>query len=259
MIGVFDSGVGGLSVLKEIRKALPSADYVYFGDTAHVPYGGRQDVEITRLTMRAVDELKRYAPDLVVIACNTATSVAITAAREANSELPMVGVVPVLKTAASHTNTNRVAVLATDATIRSTSYRDLKERFAQGIEVLELALPEWVTFVEQGIIDGDDVARSVAIVTDKVRAFGADVVALGCTHFPFLRTAIEQALHGVEVLDSGPAVARQVVRVMTSNKSLNDGTHEGVITYLCSGDAARFSDVASRLLGEHVVARQVMV
>lgn len=257
MIGIFDSGVGGLSVLREVRRGLPSADFTYYGDTAHVPYGGKGDDEITHLTLRAVEVLKQQRPDLVVIACNTATSVAISTVREKNPKLPVVGVVPVLKTAAEHTKTKHVAVLATDATLKSTSYRDLKDRFAKGIDTLELALPEWVAFVEQGNLDGDDVKDSVKIVAEKVTASHADVVALGCTHFPFLRSLIEGALPGVAVLDSGPAVARQVIRVLTNNGKLPAAAGKGTLGYCCSGDPEIFSGVASKLLGERVSAEHV--
>ncbi len=259
MIGFFDSGVGGLSVLREIRKALPSVDLTYFGDTANVPYGGKGDDEIARLTVRAVDVLKRQQLDLVVIACNTATSVAISAVREMNPDLPVVGVVPVLKTAAERTSAGRIAVLATDATLKSASYHDLKTRCAEGTETLELALPEWVTFVEQGDLDGDDVKGSVRTVAEKVRAFNADVVALGCTHFPFLRPVIERALPGVAVLDSGAAVARQVVRVLTNNGKLPAAQGSGTAGYYCSGDPGRFSAVATQLLGERVNVEHVQV
>ena len=244
-------------MFREIRNALPSADFMYYGDTAQVPYGGKSDDEIARLTLLAVALLKQRQPDLVVIACNTATSVAISMVRKRNPGLPVVGVVPVLKTAAEHTRTKHAAVLATDATLKSTSYRELKERFAGGTDMLELALPEWVTFVERGNLDGDDVEQSVQEVADKVTAFNADVVALGCTHFPFLLPVIEKAMPDVEVLDSGPAVARQVVHVLTNNGKLPATNGSGTVRYYCSGDPGQFSAVATRLLGERVSAEQV--
>lgn len=257
MVALFDSGVGGLSILREVRKALPGSDFVYYGDTTHVPYGGRPNNEITLLSLNAVQCLSGLQPDLVVVACNTATSVAIAALREANPGLPIVGVVPVLKTTAERTKSGRVAVLATDATLKSASYVELKQTFAQGIEVLELALPEWVTFVEQGNVDGEGVEQSAASVAEKVTTFGADVIALGCTHFPFLRPVIEQALPGVLVLDSGPAVARQVVRVLTNNGKLLAAQESGTVKYCCSGDPGQFSAVATKLLGEKINAERI--
>lgn len=220
MIGVFDSGVGGLSVLREVRKLLPHEDFVYLGDTANVPYGGRKDEHIRQLSEAAVQTLLRYHSDLVVVACNAATSVAINQLRLDYPKLPIVGVVPVLKTAAEQTKTNKIAVLATVATLTSRTYADLKEQFARDLQVLELALPEWVLLVERGELDGSTIRSSVMQVAEQVEAFGADVVALGCTHFPFLRPEIEQAMPMVVVLDSGPAVARQVVRVLTANQKL---------------------------------------
>lgn len=257
MIGVFDSGVGGLSILQALRRALPSADFVYFGDTANIPYGGRPWNEIVELSIQAVRVLHRDTPDLVVVACNTVTSVAIEELRRTFPALPIVGVVPVLKTAAAQTKNKKVAVLATIATLTSRTYANLKEQFARELEVLELALPEWVLLVEQGKVSGLEVETSVHDVAEQVKAFGADVVALGCTHFPFLRSVIEQALPNVPILDSGSAVARQVVRVLTANQKLPDQSKAGSVTYLCSGDPAAFSRVASMLLGEQVEAKRV--
>ncbi|MBI4093160.1 MAG: glutamate racemase [Candidatus Kerfeldbacteria bacterium] len=256
MIGVFDSGVGGLSVLREMRKALPQSDFLYFGDTANVPYGGRKDEHVRQLSEAAVQRLLKFNPDLVVVACNTATSIAINQLRLDHTKLPIVGVVPVLKTAAEQTKTNKIAVLATVATLTSRTYADLKEQFARDVEVLELALPEWVLLVERGILDGPEVQQSVQQAAERIRSSGADIVTLGCTHFPFLRPTIVAAMPGIEVLDSGPAVARQVVRVLTANQKPPDQSKAGSVTYLCSGDPAAFSQVATRLLGETVSARK---
>ncbi len=255
MIGIFDSGVGGLSVLREVRKVLPDESFVYFGDSANVPYGGRSDVKIRRLSEAALQVLLRYSPNLVVIACNTATSIAVNQLRLDHPSLPIVGVVPVLKTAASATKTKCVAVLATYATLTSRTYQNLKEQYARDVNVVELALPEWVMFVEHGNVDGDDVRASMSSVAMQVASSKADVAALGCTHFPFLRKTISEAMPRVEVIDSGPAVARQVVRVLTANRALPADGATGGVTYLCSGDPGAFSAIASKLLGEPVVAQ----
>lgn len=267
MIGIFDSGVGGLSILQELRKALPNADFTYFGDTANVPYGGRPRKEIIELSTQAVRALLRDTPDLVVVACNTATSVAIEELRRSFPHLPIVGVVPVLKTATAHTRKGKAAVLATGATLQSDSYRDLKQKFASGVAVLELALPEWVELVEEGkttpsrhpaghpssLEEGRVVAQSVRGVAQNIRHFGADIVVMGCTHFVFLRASLERELPGVEILDSGPAVARQVVRVLTANGKLPEPGHVGSVKYFCSGDVEQFELVAGRLMGERSI------
>lgn len=257
MIGIFDSGIGGLSILTEVQKVLPGSDLWYYGDTANVPYGGRSDDGIRALSVRAAAFLKKGNPDLIVAACNTATSVAIGEVRASLPDVPVVGVVPVLKTAAEYTKSGKIAVLATEATLNSASYRTLKEKFSKGKQVFELALPEWVTLVERGIIDGPEVEKSVAVVAARVKEFGADIVALGCTHFPFLHAAIGAALPDIDILDSGPAVARQVGRVLRNNKRLPPKGVKGTVSYFCSGDAATFSAVATKLLGETIKAEYV--
>lgn len=256
-IGIFDSGVGGLSILRDVRLALPNANIVYFGDTANVPYGGRPDEEIKRLSEAALQVLLTRKPDLAVVACNTATSIAVNQLRLDHPKLPIIGVVPVIKTAAERTTTKKVAVLATVATLSSRSYANLKDQFGRDLEMLEIALPEWVRFVEDGNLEGQDVRTSVWTVAQQIAQFGADVIALGCTHFPFLRPVIEEALPGRLVLDSGPAVARHVVSVLTKNNLLPTAGQPGEIRYLCSGDAGRFTEVSRRLLNESLTAVKV--
>ena len=239
-IGIFDSGLGGLSILRDIRALLPSADITYYGDTANVPYGGRPTVEVERLSLAALEVVRRSNPDIVVVACNTVTSVAIQVLRSAHTELPIAGVVPVIKQAGETSKAKKISVLATVATLSSHSYASLKQTFAEGVDVLELALPEWVTMVEQGDLDRVEVKQSVAHVASKVQEFGADVIALGCTHFVFLRSQIESALPGVRVLDSGQAVARQTQRLLEKNHVVTDEKSQGSVEYLGAGadDAA---------------------
>lgn len=248
MIAVFDSGVGGISVLREIRRLLPQADIVYFGDSAHAPYGDRTDQDIIDLSLVAMDRLRAYHPQAIVVACNTATSIAIQALRQACPEVPIIGVVPVLKTVAEKTTGGRAAVLATRATLNSSSYQALKKAHVAKLKVLELALPEWVTFVESGLQDENAIRLSVAAVAREIAEHQADVVALGCTHFPYFRDRLQSALPNVLILDSGPAVARQVVRVLEQNNTLPGTEESGHITWLTSGDNERFSALAERLI-----------
>lgn len=257
MIALFDSGVGGISVLREIRALLPTANLVYYADSAHVPYGGRTAEDIRRLTMDAVRRLVAWRPSVIVIACNTATSTAIDDVRAAWPEVPIVGVVPVVKTLAERTQNRRVAVIATAATLRSETYVRLKNQFAHGLDVLEIAAPEWVSLVESGRLETPAATAAVANVTGRIRDFGADALALGSTHFPWLRRLIESELPGVHVLDSGPAVARQVVRVMSQNRSLPGSEENGTIRWLCSGDPAVFAATARRLFGSDIAPEAI--
>lgn len=255
MIGFFDSGVGGLSILREFRKLLPNEDVVYFGDTAHVPYGSRSAEEITALSLQATGFLFEQRPKLIVIACNTATSVAIQVLRQRYPTLPIVGVVPVVKTLAQHTQNKRVAVCATAATLSSNIYTQLINEFTTGMEVLELALPEWVMFVEAGELNSSKVLESVNSAADSIHDFGADSVALGCTHFDFLLPMLVRAMPTVAIYDSGSAVARHIVRVLTANHALTATSKVGAEKFIVSGDPVLFSSVASRLLGREVTAR----
>jgi glutamate racemase len=214
MIGLFDSGVGGLSILEEVKKVLPHEDVVYFGDTANVPYGTKTDEQIISLSMKAVEFLVQKECDVIVVACNTATSVAITALRQTFPTIPLIGVVPVVKTVVERTKVKRAVVCATSATLNSALYEKLKQDFASEVEILDLAKPEWVTMVEAGEVDSVATQSSIEATAKEIEAFGADIVAFGCTHFAFLRTQMEKVLPNVAILDSGGAIARHVLRVL---------------------------------------------
>ncbi len=258
MVGFFDSGVGGLSILREVQKLLPAEDTVYFGDTAHVPYGSRSADEIITLSLQAAEFLIKQKSKLIVVACNTATSAAIQELRKRHATLPIVGVVPVMKTLAQHSRVKRVAVCATAATLSSNLYRRLKKEFAAGLEALELARPEWVEFVEAGDMKVPKLLESVVSTANTIRDFGADSVAFGCTHFAYLRSLMEQALPGVTLYDSGSAVARQVARVLAANQILAVTDQPGSETFFVSGNPTSFSTVASRLLERKVIAKKVV-
>lgn len=257
MIAVFDSGVGGLSVLQEIERILPAEDVVYLGDTANVPYGTKAAEEITRLAIQATAFLLNAQPDIIVVACNTATSVAITTLRSRFPTVPIVGVVPVMKTLATQTITKRVAVCATSATLQSALYQKLKEDFCAGIVVLELARPEWVTFVESGQIDSPQLVASVASTLSEVQTFGADVMAFGCTHFSFLRSSIGSLTNGIRVLDSAPAVARHVARILGMVRRRSTKPRDRKEAFFSSGDPVLFSKTASLLLARQITAESV--
>lgn len=257
MVGFFDSGVGGLSILREFRQLSPNEDTVYFGDTARVPYGTRSADEIIDLSLRAVNFLVNQKSKLVVVACNTATSVAIEGVRKQISSVPIVGVVPVMKTLAERTKNKRVAVCATAATLSSNSYAKLKQDFCGDIEVLEIARPEWVTFVESGDTTSSKVVESVNETANEIRDFGADSVALGCTHFDFLRPQLERTMSEIAIYDSGAAVARHIVRVLNTNHALTTNGQSGNEMFFVSGSPEKFSIIASGLLGRTIITKQV--
>ena len=262
-IGVFDSGAGGLTVLKDLLRELPGEDFVYFGDTANIPYGTRSDGEITALTVKGCQFLLDQGVKLIVVACNTASQAALNTLR-ATFSVPFVGVVPAVKPAARATKKGRVGVAATNQAVKAAYLRQLIDEFAEGIEVYAVGCPELVTLVEHGAFDGPDVEATVRQSLQPILSQDIDVIVLGCTHFPALRSVIERISgNQVQVIDSGTAVARRTHAVLDTedlirpDATANTAYAESCLQVYCSGDAAAFSKIASYLLDRPVVARQV--
>jgi glutamate racemase len=214
-IGVFDSGVGGLSVLSEIRARVPRADLVYVADSGHCPYGDKPYAEIRRRGEAITAFLLSQGARAIVVACNTATVAAIDRLRQMHPGVPFVGMEPAVKPAAAATRSGVVGVLATGATLGGQRFAGLAERFAEGIELLTQPCPGLVEQIEAGDLDGPETRALVKRYVAPLRARGADTFVLGCTHYPFLIPTLRDVL-GPEVvlIDTGAAVARQVERVL---------------------------------------------
>ena len=213
MIGVFDSGLGGLSVLSAIADALPRADLVYLADTAHVPYGNKHDDFIRGRVLAIGRHLVARGCKTLVVACNTATAAAMHALR-AELHVPVVGVEPGVKPAAHASLSRRIAVLATESTARSERLAHLVRDHAQGVQVRIEACPGWATRVETLNLDGEEFAAEVRAKLEPLLAEGADRLVLGCTHYSFLKPALAAACAGrAQLVDVADAVARQVVRI----------------------------------------------
>src|SRR6266702_3339028 len=251
-IGVFDSGVGGLTVLAALRQELPHENYVYFGDTAHCPYGMRSDAEIIELSSRGSQFLIEQGAKLIVLACNTASQAALTTVR-ATFSVPIVGVVPAVKPAARATKKGRVGVAATNQAAKALYLRQLIDEFAEGIQVYAVGCPELVTLVEHGEFDGPVVEEVVGHALQPLLKQEVDVIVLGCTHFPALRPVIERITdHRVQVIDSGSAVARRTHAVLDAEaliRHANAASAGDELRLWCSGNPAAFSAVSSKLLG----------
>lgn len=217
MIGIFDSGLGGLSVLAAIARQLPRADLCYVADTAHVPYGPKSDAYVRGRVLAIGQALVERGCTLIVVACNTATVAAITALREALPGIPVVGVEPGVKPAAQTSQTGCIAVLATEATSRSERLARLIREHASGVKVLIEPCPGWATRVETltplNAQDDPDFANEVAARVRPLLAAGADRLVLGCTHYAFLTPLLTPLLtEQAELVDVADAVARQVLR-----------------------------------------------
>src|SRR6266705_6559391 len=259
-IGVFDSGVGGLTILAALRRELPGENYIYFGDTANCPYGVRSDSEVIELSVHAIRFLIEQGVKLVVVACNTASQAALHTLR-ATFPVPFVGVVPAVKPAARATKKGRVGIAATNQAAKALYLHQLIDEFAEGIQVCAVGCPELVTLVEQGELDGPVTEQTVRDALQPVLAEGVDVIVLGCTHFPALRPVIERITgNEVQIIDSGSAVARRMRSVLEAESMLHpadlDGAQCGELQVWCSGDPVAFSKVAGKILGYPVVACQ---
>lgn len=221
-IGIFDSGIGGLSVALEIARYLPQERIVYFADTAHVPYGPRSDQNIRELTAHAIEWLYRQGCKVAVVACNTASAFSLDSLRAHYGEkFPIIGLVPALKPAVLQSRSKVVAVLATPATFRGKLIQDVMEKFAQPAEVkvMNVTCLDLVPYVEADLQFSDACYQSLKTVLDPVVEHNADYLVLGCTHYPFLKQSI-QHLYGdrLTLIDSGFAVARQTARILIKHQ-----------------------------------------
>lgn len=210
LIAVFDSGIGGMTILASLLKKIPTAKYIYYGDTANAPYGPRSAEEIFSLSVAAIEKLMTRRPDVIVIACNTVTSTSISKLREKFPTVQFVGVEPAVKPAVIVTERKKVIVAATAATLKSDSYRQLKTAWAAGIEVIDLAKPNWVAMIEADELN----AATLAADAQMIAASGADTLVLACTHFPFLKPKLQELLPGVMIIDSAEPVASRVQRLL---------------------------------------------
>ena len=214
MIGVFDSGLGGLSVLAAMVEALPQADFRYYADTAHVPYGNKSDEQIQRRVLAIGEELAGMGCDLLVVACNTATAAAVQALRARHPDIPVVGVEPGIKPAAQDSPNRRIAVLATESTAKSARLHKLIRDHANGVEVLIEPCPGWATHVEMLQLDDPALADDIQARVEPLLAKGVDRIVLGCTHYSFLSTPLNRVIgNRAKLIDVADAVARQARRL----------------------------------------------
>jgi glutamate racemase len=250
-IGVFDSGVGGLSVLKHVRAALPRHRLLYVADSGHVPYGDKTPEHIRERSFTITSFLIEQGAEVVVIACNTATAAAATSLR-ARFSIPIVGMEPAVKPAVAATRTGVVGVLATVGTLESAKFAALLEQYAGDVEIVAQACPGLVEQVEAADLDTPATRTLLERYTQPLLARGADTLVLGCTHYPFLRPQIAALVgSGVTLIDTGEAVAKQVVRRLPPAAS---GAAEAVPdeSFWTTGDIGAARRIVPRLWGRPV-------
>lgn len=236
-LGVFDSGVGGLSVAKALRQVLTHESILYVADSVHCPYGPRPAAEIAELSEGISRYLIAHGAKTIVVACNTASAAALSHLRQVLPEIPFVGMVPAVKPAAQITRSGVVGVLATPGTLHGRLYEDVVSHHTAGVRVISSACPGLVELIEAGELAGARIEGLIHTCLGPLLAAGADTLVLGCTHYPFLIPTLNRMYPGaLTIVEPSEAVARQVVRVLTEHGLLSQTSEMGTQTYLATGD-----------------------
>ena len=246
-IAVFDSGIGGISVLRQLRKLMPGENFLYFGDSANAPYGSRSTEEVRQLTLSAADHLIRnYPVKALVVACNTATAAAITVLRKPYPDLIVIGIEPAVKLAADHHPGGNIGVMATEVTLREEKFDSLVHRVGAQRTIYKIPAPGLVELIESGKGDSEETQIFLRNLLDPYQG-KLDALVLGCTHYPFVKHNIQAILGpGTEVLHGGQGTARETRRRLKNAGLLRSG--EGSTLLLNSLDSSRINDLARKLL-----------
>jgi glutamate racemase len=252
-LGVFDSGIGGLTVLKAVREELPGEDSVYFGDTAHVPYGTKSKETITKFSVDNVNFLQSFGVKMVVVACNTASSLSLDVLKE-KFPFPVLGVIePGTRAALKATKNGRIGVIGTKATIGSSAYETSLKRLDPRIKVYSGACPLFVPLVEEGWLDGEVVMKIARTYLEPFRNFGIDTLILGCTHYPLLEEAIRKTLGDkVSIVNSAEETAKEARKLLEKMKLVNPRRASGQVKFFVSDEPESFRTLGERFLGRSI-------
>ena len=249
-LGIYDSGVGGLTVLRALSELLPQENLIYFADQAKVPYGDRPLEEVRALAEGVTRYLMDQGAKLIVIACNTASAAALKHLRALYPDFPFVGMEPAVKPAAEQTLSKKVGVLATPSTFQGEMYASVVERFAQDVEVFQATCPGLVRQIEKGYLGTPKTRRILEGALKPMLKEGVDTLVMGCTHFPFVIPLIREiAGEDVRVIDPAPAVARQVKRVLEGGGLLRAADSAREKVFLTSAEPAKLKVLLQKLLG----------
>ena len=232
--GVFDSGVGGISVLKELVSLMPNENFIYFGDSKNAPYGTKSFDEIEKLTVENAKYLKNKGCKAIVIACNTATSAGGKAVREM-LDIPVIGIEPALKPAALMCEHPKVAVMATPLTLKLEKFANLMEKFDDNAVIYTVECPEIVGFVEKGILQGAEIENCIRKYFEPLKDIKLDGIVLGCTHYPFVKNVIKKVVgEDVKLFDGGKGTAKELLRRLNEKNLLSDRKEKGKVEFVNS-------------------------
>lgn len=248
-IGVFDSGIGGLTVAGEIMKLLPNEDIIYFGDTARVPYGSKSPEVVTQFAFEGLRFLIRQDVKLIVVACNTISATCLNELCE-SSPVPVVGVIePGARAAAKATKNNTVGVIGTERTVKSGAYEDAIHRLNDRINIYAKACPLFVPLVEEGWLENEAAFYTARIYLEPLREFMIDTLVLACTHYPLLKKTLQRVMGpSVKLVDSGEETAIEVQRILTENNLEKKGEVVGFHQYFVSDNPTKFVRVGENFL-----------
>ena len=252
-IGVFDSGIGGLTVLSEIKKLLPNENFVYLGDTARVPYGTKSSKTVLTYSQTNSKFLVSKGIKLLVVACNTASAVALPSLRW-DLEIPIIGVIePGARKAVSTTETGIVGVIGTPSTIKTGAYKRAIENISPKVEVISKACPLFVPLAEEGWTEGEIAELTAKSYLGPLENSGIDVLILGCTHYPLLKTTIQKAIgNGVKLIDSAEETAMEIKRTLQERKTLNGHPSQTKHEFYLTDVSESFVSIAGRFLGGQI-------
>lgn len=253
-IGFFDSGVGGLSVLKKAMELMPEENYIYFGDSKNAPYGGRATEEVRELTFKAVDFLLQKGVKAVVVACNTATSAAINQLREKYSHIPIIGMEPALKPAVKKSDQGKIIIMATNVTLKEKKFNELMRRLGEEEgclnRIVPLPCPGLVEYVERGDIDGREVK---VFLEDRLTPYLGERISsivLGCTHYPFVKGTISELVgEEVQIIDGSEGTVRELKRKLTEKELRNSEDNKGSVMIYNSLENEEILALSYKLLG----------
>ncbi len=250
-VGVFDSGVGGLTVVNQLFRILPQEDIIYFGDTAHLPYGSKSKEAVTRFSLNIANFLKAQKVKIIVVACNTASSFALSSLRE-NIETPVIGVIePGAQAAIDTTRNFKIGIIGTEGTIKSRAFEEALRRIDKNVEVFSQACPLFVPLVEEGWLEEPETSQIAEKYLFPLKDKGIDTLILGCTHYPLLKGHLSRIMgQEVSLIDTAEATAKAVERKLGEKNLLRKGNRKAVYKFFVSDDPEKFLQLGRRFLGK---------
>ncbi|SFC68706.1 glutamate racemase [Clostridium uliginosum] len=248
-IGFFDSGVGGLSVMKEAIRLMPNEDYIYFGDSKNAPYGIKGLEEVRTLTTKAVELLLEKHAKAIVVACNTATSAAIDLIRDKYKDIPIVGIEPALKLAVRYHRKGSIIIMATPMTLKEEKFKHLMDKYKEDYDIVSLPCAKLVEFIEHGILQGEDLENYLKEKFKPYLINDIGVVVLGCTHYPFIKETLYKIMDKtIPIIDGGLGTSQELKRRLEEKNLLTDRQQQGNIVILNSNKSNEIIDLSKRLI-----------